>query len=98
MFFTNPVISGCKAHAGGGVFLTRGRLLVTGGEISGNAANYEGGGMTLAAAYLSMTSTKLLRNTANFDGGGLSVTLSKAWPWKKCAMNRNARHVIDHIL
>jgi hypothetical protein len=30
MFFTNPVISGCKAHAGGGVFLTRGRLVVTG--------------------------------------------------------------------
>ena len=55
MVFSNPTISGCRAHAGGGLFLTRGRLAVTGGEISRNAANYEGGGMTVAAAVMTMT-------------------------------------------
>ena len=55
MVFSNPSISGCRAHAGGGVFLTRGRLAVTGGQISQNAANYEGGGMTVAAAVMTMT-------------------------------------------
>ncbi len=57
---------------GGGVYLEGGQFTMTGGEISGNSANYRGGGIFLTKKP-TLTAGTISGNTAKDSGGGICV-------------------------
>ena len=77
MTVTASTISGCKAHAGAGVFLTRGYLKMVGSTLQDDEATFEGGGLTSVASIVSLSDTDFVRCKANRDGGGISATLTQ---------------------
>jgi len=69
---SGAVIKNCYNSTGGGVDVEQGGTLnISGGEISGNKANYGGGVYLFKGGKLVINSGTISDNTGNFSGGGV---------------------------
>jgi len=70
----NSLIVGNTANGdGGGFYISSGRVMLSGGQIVSNAANY-GGGMVIGSGHATLSGGQIVSNTArNGYGGGVHI-------------------------
>jgi hypothetical protein len=71
------VSSSSSSGDGGGVYVNGGTFTMSGGEISGNTANYYGGGVYVGSGTFTMSGGEISGNTAHYFGGGVYVNNTK---------------------
>ncbi len=84
---SNTVVSGnTTTQAGGGIYVSSGRVTLINSQVSNNAANgstQNGGGIMIktvgGTAYMTLTNTAITTNTASYEGGGIAVWPDFTW-------------------